>query len=132
MRRTGRAGLTLPQAACQSSRAPAEKARSQEALLWNPELSTGGCGKSRLKRMEIWILIVWIIVWGLLGMWCGQHRGWKGDAAFAIGVLLGPIGLLVILAGADTRPKCTECLAPIDPRAHKCRRRQIAKMENEL
>jgi predicted RNA-binding Zn-ribbon protein involved in translation (DUF1610 family) len=64
-------------------------------------------------------IIIWILVGGLVGHLCGQARGRKTEGTIW-GIVLGPIGWLVILCGKDARPRCPECGGVVVAGARKC------------
>jgi len=64
--------------------------------------------------------VVNAIFWGVVGMvLAGNYRG-RAGAGFLWGFLLGPIGMIVVLALADLRPKCKFCRRVINPEARIC------------
>ncbi len=65
-------------------------------------------------------IVIWFVIGGLVGVICGRARGREGAGAL-LGMLLGPLGWLVILAGRDDRRKCQECRGVIDQLAKRCR-----------
>ena len=82
--------------------------------------------------MEI-LLIIWIL-FGVAAMVVMQNKGRSGCGGFALGFLLGPIGLVIALVlGADHREiekkaldkgemrKCPQCAELIRREARKCR-----------
>lgn len=82
--------------------------------------------------MEI-ILLVWIL-FGVAAMLVMQNKGRSGCGGFALGFLLGPIGLVIALVlSSDHRVmekremesgkmrKCPQCAELIRPEARKCR-----------
>ncbi|RSU55351.1 zinc ribbon domain-containing protein [Sphingobium yanoikuyae] len=82
--------------------------------------------------MEI-ILLIWIL-FGVAAMLVMQNKGRSGCGGFAMGFLLGPIGLVIALVlSADHRTmekremqsgsmrKCPQCAELIRPEARKCR-----------
>jgi len=67
-------------------------------------------------------MLVWLVL-GLIGGAIGSRKGRTG-AGFLFGILLGPIGWIVILLGPDLGPqpiKCQECKGPLEPGATRCR-----------
>lgn len=63
-------------------------------------------------------LFIWIVV-ALIGYAIGKSKGRPG-AGFVWGLLLGPIGWLVILVAGDFRRKCPECLGAVPDGARRC------------
>jgi hypothetical protein len=68
--------------------------------------------------VEVWV-VAWLIA-AVVGTSIGNAKG--RPAANAIwGLLLGPIGWLVILIAPDVRPKCPDCGGSIVANARKCK-----------
>jgi hypothetical protein len=72
-----------------------------------------------------WYSFSWgTLLWGMLlsalaGAVIGKFRG-RAFVGGLVGLLLGPVGWLLILLGPDHRAKCPECRGVIDPRAKRC------------
>jgi hypothetical protein len=79
------------------------------------------------------VLLVWCLL-GLVAAMIGRGKGRSGCGFFALGILLGPFGILwAMLAGRDQRAideaalktgqtkKCPECAEIIRVEALKCR-----------
>jgi len=60
------------------------------------------------------------LVGALIGALCGQARGRVG-AGVIFGLLLGPIGWLLVLVGKDYRPKCPHCGGVIETGKRVCK-----------
>lgn len=60
------------------------------------------------------------VVFALIGAGIGSYARNRPLAGFFWGLVLGPLGWLVILVGGDARTKCRFCQSPIDPKAVKC------------
>ena len=56
----------------------------------------------------------------VVGGMIGQAKGQAG-AGVALGLLLGPIGWLVVFLQSDPRPRCPLCGGVIVPGARKCK-----------
>lgn len=70
-------------------------------------------------------LILWVILGGIVGGMIGERKG-RGGAGIALGVLLGPIGWLIIWLGPDYKQardtkKCPFCAELIKKEATVCR-----------
>jgi hypothetical protein len=66
------------------------------------------------------ILLLWALVGGLLGAAIGSTKN-RLHGGFWLGLVLGPIGWLLIIVGPDYRPKCPECKGVIVPGAARCK-----------
>lgn len=66
------------------------------------------------------LVLFFMLVFGLIGALIGKQKG-RAQAGFWWGFFLGIFGWLIVALGPDVRPKCTECKAPVDPEATKCR-----------
>ncbi len=68
-------------------------------------------------------LTVVILLWGVIGLAVGaaigQRKGRAGAGA-VLGLLLGPLGWLVVAVGPDLGPKCRECGGALAQGARKC------------
>jgi hypothetical protein len=69
--------------------------------------------------MEILVLI-WLCC-AIVGALIGAAKGRAGAGA-AWGLLLGPIGCLVIAVAPDARAKCPACKSALNPGASECHR----------
>jgi len=71
--------------------------------------------------MDLWIwFLLLIVIGGLVGSAIGKARG-RRKAGAVWGALLGVIGWVVIAAGPDLRPKCSECGGSIVEGARRCK-----------
>ena len=64
-------------------------------------------------------LFIWAIM-ALVGYLIGKSKS-RPTAGFIWGLLLGPIGWLIIAIGPDMGPKCPECKGDVVPGARKCK-----------
>jgi DNA-directed RNA polymerase subunit RPC12/RpoP len=62
---------------------------------------------------------VWIVLFGALGAAIGEKKG-IGGQGFAVGALLGPLGILIVLAVSGNRVRCPSCRELVDPEAWIC------------
>jgi hypothetical protein len=67
--------------------------------------------------MEIWV-VGWLIS-AVVGAIIGNNKG-RPAAGAIYGLLLGPLGWIVILIAPDVRPKCPECGGTTVRGAQKC------------
>lgn len=65
------------------------------------------------------VVIVWLIM-ALIGCAIGQING-RPAAGFLWGLLLGPIGWLIVIIGPNMKPKCPECGGIVVEGARKCK-----------
>ena len=65
-------------------------------------------------------LLLWCLIGGLIGLLIGQTKG-RAGAGFFFGMLLGPLGWLVVAAGPSLKPKCPDCGGVIVEGARKCK-----------
>ena len=65
-------------------------------------------------------VLAWIIVGGGVGMILGSGKGQTLNGGLA-GLLLGPLGWVLILTVAKRAPKCSECKEWVRPGAKRCR-----------
>lgn len=69
------------------------------------------------------VLFFWIgygLIFGLLGVLIGRVKN-RRLAGFVFGLLLGPLGWLIVLVGPNLYPKCPECGGVVVPNARKCK-----------
>jgi predicted RNA-binding Zn-ribbon protein involved in translation (DUF1610 family) len=64
-------------------------------------------------------ILIWIFVGGLVGYLAGQARGRVLDGV-TLGVLLGPVGWLIMLCSRDVRLRCIDCGGLVVDGARKC------------
>lgn len=64
-------------------------------------------------------ILIWIVVGSFVGYLCGKARGREGEGV-AIGLVLGPLGWLIMLCAKDKRERCAECGGVIIHGARKC------------
>jgi hypothetical protein len=64
-------------------------------------------------------LFIWMIVCGLVGALIGRCRGRIVDG-LGWGIILGPIGWLIVALLSDKRQKCSLCGGVINPGASRC------------
>lgn len=64
-------------------------------------------------------LLLWIIIGALVGTVIGQQKD-RAGAGLLFGLLLGPIGWLIIAAGPNLKPKCTECGGIVPEGVNRC------------
>ena len=62
---------------------------------------------------------MWLILGPLIGAAIGQNKGRLGAGLF-FGLLLGPIGWLIVAVGPDNRRKCPQCKGAVPEGASKC------------
>jgi hypothetical protein len=71
-------------------------------------------------EMNMLIPLLWLVVGGLIGAIVGQSKG-RAGAGFFLGLLLGPIGWLVVAVGPNMNPKCPLCGGVVVKGAIKCK-----------
>ncbi len=65
-------------------------------------------------------LVIGALFSALIGSLIGGTKGRSGAGA-VLGLLIGPIGWLLVAVGKDRRPKCPECGGVIVPGARRCK-----------
>lgn len=66
------------------------------------------------------VLIVGWLFCALVGLLIGQKKK-RPTAGFLWGLILGPIGWLIVAVGPNMGPKCPECKGDIVAGARKCK-----------
>lgn len=56
----------------------------------------------------------------VIGTLLSKHFKGREGPGLLLGLFLGPLGLLLIFAISDKRPKCPECRSAINAGARKC------------
>jgi hypothetical protein len=64
-------------------------------------------------------IVVYCTFFGFIGYFIGANRE-AGAAGALMGVLLGPIGILIAAISADGRKKCPQCLERVNTNAKIC------------
>ena len=65
-------------------------------------------------------LVVVLAVFSAIGYYIGQTKG-RPTAGALLGLLLGPIGWLLLYVGPDISPKCPECGGSVVAGARRCK-----------
>lgn len=65
------------------------------------------------------ILLALAALFAALGYFVGRTKG-RPDEGAVLGLVLGPLGLLIILLVEDKRPRCPHCREAIAPGAEIC------------
>ena len=66
------------------------------------------------------LILFWLIIGPVIGFAIGRARG-RPEFGVALGLLVGPIGWLLLVLAPDARRKCPMCLGPVPEAARKCR-----------
>lgn len=66
-------------------------------------------------------LLFWTVVWGGIGGTLGQRLKNRAVAGCVWGILLGPLGLLVVVAMGGNNRKCWACKSLVPRDASRCR-----------
>jgi hypothetical protein len=71
--------------------------------------------------MEIYLIILILFAFSMaaISAWVGSQRE-AGTAGFILGLLLGPIGILITAIALDGRQKCPYCLEHVNLKAQLC------------
>lgn len=68
--------------------------------------------------MEL-LLVFWCLIWAIICALIGARKG-AAFFYFFLGLILGPIGVIIALVGKGNRVKCPFCRKLIDPKATVC------------
>ena len=68
---------------------------------------------------EIVILLLWACIGGGVGYVIGEPKG-RPVGGFILGILIGPIGWLLVGLGPSYGPKCPMCKGQVPKDALKC------------
>ena len=68
----------------------------------------------------IFYAIAWACAFGSVGSYMGGQLKGQPTLGFVLGLLLGPLGLLLVFAFEDVRPKCGQCKMAVPEGAKKC------------
>ena len=68
-----------------------------------------------------YVCVLWLVVWPLLGAVVGRNFKGRTQLGAALGLLLGPIGILTLFLMGDNRRYCPACRSMVDPQATVCR-----------
>jgi hypothetical protein len=77
-------------------------------------------------------VVIWLIC-GIIGAMIGSKKG-AGGTGFCLGVLLGPIGILIAIFMKGSGRKCAYCMEFLNPQATvcaHCQREQPATAEEQ-
>lgn len=69
---------------------------------------------------QLFLLIVGAVVGSVAGALIGSSARGRPTAGFWLGLLLGPVGWLLVFALADLRPKCLRCKGALGRGALRC------------
>ena len=64
-------------------------------------------------------ILFWAVLMGLVGYLLGNTRGRGGEGAL-FGILLGPLGWIIVLLLPSSGNKCPECLGTVPAGARRC------------
>jgi len=64
------------------------------------------------------IIIFWLLC-GIVGAMIGSNKG-EGGLGFFLGLLLGPIGVLIVALSRGNRRKCPFCVELVNNKAIVC------------
>lgn len=65
-------------------------------------------------------LVTFQFICGILGAILGKVYRARELAGFLLGLFLGPLGILLLFAASDLRPKCPDCKSVVNRGARKC------------
>ena len=68
--------------------------------------------------------MIYVVIWicfAVIGSFIGEKKG-RQNTGIVLGLLLGPIGLIIILAMDGDKISCPHCKTKISPRATSCPR----------
>lgn len=71
------------------------------------------------KGRDMELILFACFLFGLLGAAIGYFRG-RVQVGFFLGLLFGPVGVLIVLCLPDIRLRCPECRGVVPPGARLC------------
>lgn len=75
------------------------------------------------------LLVLWAI-FGVVGAWIGERRGGRGGMGCLAGILLGPIGWLIMAVTGPDKLPCPHCRERIHEAATVCPKCQREVVRN--
>lgn len=85
-----------------------------------------------MDELTIFGMVIGAIMGALGGLAIGRCRG-RPEAGLWLGLLLGPLGWLILIVGPDHRPKCPECGGVVVKGARRCKNcgQALAELRSE-
>jgi hypothetical protein len=77
--------------------------------------------------------IIFFIACAFIGTAIGENKG-RGGTGFILGLLLGPLGCIIVLAISGDRVNCPFCQSRISPNATSCPKctKDLSELEGEI
>lgn len=85
--------------------------------------------------LGVYDILAWLIIGSLVGALCGKYKGRVAEG-IAAGMVLGPLGWLLMLLAKDMRARCPECGGLVVQGVRRCQHcrdccRERSRMECE-